>query len=120
MLAGFSFLGSFVVLAFCCLHFFASLHSFYFANQYIPLVLFCAFINTSYYSKKKKKRKKREHIKHIEVCCHFIREKVEPGFVSTPVRSKVKLANVLTKILLKDQLPSTRSKLGTININVLA
>lgn len=70
--------------------------------------------------KRKKEGEKIELIKHIEVSCHFIGEKVEPGFVSTPVRSKVKLANVLTKILLKDQLQSTLRKLGTININVLA
>lgn len=119
MLAGFSFLGSFVVLAsvVCTFLLLCVLST-------LPISTFLLYCSVPLLIQvtiqKRKKEKKREHIKHIEVCCHFIREKVEPGFVSTPVRSKVKLANVLTKILLKDQLPSTRSKLGTININVLA
>jgi hypothetical protein len=41
-----------------------------------------------------------ERTKHIEVDCHFIREKMQAKEIETPyVRSKKQLANILTKSL---------------------
>ena len=41
-----------------------------------------------------------EHTKHIEIDCHFIRDKILSGDISTPfVKSADQLANVFTKSL---------------------
>jgi hypothetical protein len=58
-----------------------------------------------------------ERTKHIEVDCHFVREKVQGNIINMPyVRSSDQLADIFTK-----GLPSTRfheilSKLGSIDI----
>ncbi|XP_058099004.1 uncharacterized mitochondrial protein AtMg00810-like [Magnolia sinica] len=58
-----------------------------------------------------------ERTKHIEVDCHFIREKVASKEIVTPfVRSGDQLADVLTKSLSRDALHRVRDKLGMINI----
>ena len=58
-----------------------------------------------------------ERTKHIEVDCHFIRDKVQSGEIETPfVRSQEQLADVFTKALDKPKLENILSKLGLINL----
>jgi hypothetical protein len=58
-----------------------------------------------------------ERTKHIEVDCHFVRDKVHSGEIETPfVRSKEQLADIFTKALDKTTFKSILSKLGSINL----
>ncbi|KAJ4750231.1 Copia protein [Rhynchospora pubera] len=58
-----------------------------------------------------------ERTKHIEVDCHFVREKVQAGQIETPfVRSKDQLVDILTKALEKKNFIDISSKLGLINL----
>ena len=58
-----------------------------------------------------------ERIKHIEVDCHFTREKLEDGTITTPhIRTENQLADVLTKALPGTRINSICNKLGMINI----
>ena len=58
-----------------------------------------------------------ERTKHIEVDCHFIREKVESKEIETPfVRSSDQLADVLTKALDKNKLQHILDKLRSFNL----
>ena len=58
-----------------------------------------------------------ERTKHIEVDCHFVREKVQSGQIETPfVRSKEQLADIFTKALDKASHLNLLSKLGSINL----
>ena len=58
-----------------------------------------------------------ERTKHIEVDCHFIREKVQAGEIETPfVRSHDQLADIFTKVLDKGNFNKILYKLGSINI----
>ncbi|KAJ4771955.1 Copia protein [Rhynchospora pubera] len=58
-----------------------------------------------------------ERTKHIEVDCHFIREKVQAKEIETPyVGSKDQLADVFTKALDKGSFQKIIDKFGSINI----
>jgi hypothetical protein len=58
-----------------------------------------------------------ERTKHIEVDCHFIREKVQAGEIETPfVRSQDQLADIFTKALDKGMFQNILYKLGSINL----
>ncbi|XP_078160139.1 uncharacterized protein LOC144555617 [Carex rostrata] len=58
-----------------------------------------------------------ERIKHIEVDCHFVREKVQSGEIETPfVKSKEQLADIFTKALDKASHQNILGKLGLINL----
>ena len=58
-----------------------------------------------------------ERTKHIEVDCHFTREKLEDGSISTPhIRTRDQLADVFTKALPGSRIAYICSKLGMINI----
>jgi ATP sulfurylase len=58
-----------------------------------------------------------ERTKHIEVDCHFVREKVQSGEIATPfVRSKEQLADIFTKALDKTSYLNLLSKLDSINL----
>jgi hypothetical protein len=58
-----------------------------------------------------------ERIKHIEVDCHFIWDKILSGDVSTPfMRSGDQLADVFTKSLSRNRLELICSKLGLYDI----
>jgi hypothetical protein len=58
-----------------------------------------------------------ERTKHIEVDCHFIREKVKSGEIETPfIRSSEQLADIFTKALDKMSHWEILDKLGLINL----
>jgi hypothetical protein len=58
-----------------------------------------------------------ERTKHIEVDCHFIREKLQSKEIETPfVRSKDQLADIFTKGLEPRMFENNTYKLGMINI----
>ncbi|KAJ9539489.1 LOW QUALITY PROTEIN: hypothetical protein OSB04_032222 [Centaurea solstitialis] len=58
-----------------------------------------------------------ERMKHIEVDCHFTREKLKDGTISTPhIRTRDQLADVFTKALSGSQITYICSKVGMINI----
>ncbi|KAJ9553858.1 hypothetical protein OSB04_017903 [Centaurea solstitialis] len=58
-----------------------------------------------------------ERTKHIEVDCHFTREKLEDGTISTPfVRTGSQLDDVFTKALPGSRVSSICNKLGMFNI----
>jgi ATP sulfurylase len=55
--------------------------------------------------------------KHIEVDCHFVREKVQSGEIKTPfIRSHEQLADIFTKALDKSSQRNILGKLGSINL----
>lgn len=61
-----------------------------------------------------------EKTKHIELDCHFIREKVVVGTVKLmPIRSNLQLADVLTKALPTSSFSFLLSKMSITNIEVL-
>nr|GEV67397.1 hypothetical protein [Tanacetum cinerariifolium] len=58
-----------------------------------------------------------ERTKHIEVDCHFTREKLEDRTITTPrIRTESQLADVLTKAFPRTRINSICNKLGMINI----
>jgi hypothetical protein len=58
-----------------------------------------------------------ERTKHIEVDCHFTREKLEDGSITTPhIRTRDQLADVFTKALAGSRIAYIYGKLGMINI----
>lgn len=58
-----------------------------------------------------------ERTKHIEIDCHFIRDKIQEGLIKTVhVSSKYQLADVLTKGLPRQQHEFLVSKLSMLNI----
>jgi hypothetical protein len=58
-----------------------------------------------------------ERTKHIEVYCHFIREKIQTKEIEAPfVRSKDQLADIFTKGLEPRPFEENMSKLGLIDI----
>ena len=58
-----------------------------------------------------------ERTKHIEVDCHFIRQKIQGKEIETPfVRSKDQLADIFTKGLDPKPFEANVSKLGFIDI----
>jgi len=58
-----------------------------------------------------------ERTKHIEVDCHFIREKVQAGEIETPfVRSQEQLADIFTKALGKGCFQNILCKLNSFNL----
>lgn len=58
-----------------------------------------------------------ERTKHIEIDCHFIREKLQQGLISVSyVPTQIQPADVLTKGLTKAQHEFLPSKLGVLNI----
>lgn len=58
-----------------------------------------------------------EQSKHIEVDCHFIREKIQTHVISTAhISTKVQPADVFTKALASDQHQFLISKLAMINL----
>lgn len=59
-----------------------------------------------------------ERTKHIEIDCHFIREKLRQGFIRTAyMPSKEQLADIFTKSLGKDQFQLLLRKLGVLDIH---
>ena len=62
-----------------------------------------------------------ERTKHIEIDCHFIRQKIQEGLIKTVhVFSKDQLADVLTKGLSRQQHEYLVGKLGMLNIFIPA
>jgi hypothetical protein len=58
-----------------------------------------------------------ERTKHIEVDCHFVREKVQSREIKTPfVRSHEQLADIFTKALDKSRQRNILGKLGSLNL----
>ena len=58
-----------------------------------------------------------ERTKHIEIDCHFIREKVQAKEIETPyVKSQDQLADVFTKGLIPKAFEEITRKLGLIDI----
>ena len=62
-----------------------------------------------------------ERTKHIEIDCHFVREKIQQGLISTVfVKTGEQLGDLLTKALNGTRVDYLCNKLGTINIYALA
>ena len=62
-----------------------------------------------------------ERTKHIEVNCHFIREKIASGCVATSfVNSNDQLADIFTKSLRGHRIKYICNKFGAYNIYALA
>ncbi|KAK6162888.1 hypothetical protein DH2020_002729 [Rehmannia glutinosa] len=58
-----------------------------------------------------------ERTKHIEIDCHFVRDKVEEGFISTGyVKSEDHLGNIFTKAVNGVRMNNICNKLGIIDI----
>lgn len=58
-----------------------------------------------------------ERTKHIEIDCHFIRERIQQGLVrALHVDSKNQVANILTKALGRAQHDFLANKLGLLNV----
>lgn len=59
-----------------------------------------------------------ERIKHIEIDCHIVREKLQAGMISPSyVPMYFQLAAVFTKALGRDQFVTLRNKLGVHDIH---
>ena len=59
-----------------------------------------------------------ERTKHIELDCHFVREKLEAGLLHLfKIHSKDQPADIFTKALGKDQFQYLKSKLGIIDLH---
>lgn len=59
-----------------------------------------------------------ERTKHIEIDCHFVREKVVAGIINTPfIRTNEQLADILTKGSVGKHLHNTLIKLGMYDIH---
>ena len=62
-----------------------------------------------------------ERTKHIEIDCHYIRDKVMSGVISNPhVTSSHQLADVFTKSLARISYDTTFTKLGMFDLYALA
>ena len=58
-----------------------------------------------------------ERTKHIEIDCHFVREKIQLDLISTRyVKTREQLGDIFTKALSGDQVSYLCNKLGMINI----
>ena len=58
-----------------------------------------------------------ERIKHIEIDCHFVRDKIQLGLISTGyVKTREQLGDIFTKTLSEDQVSYLCNKLGMIDI----
>lgn len=58
-----------------------------------------------------------ERTKHIEVDCHFVRDKVKDGLINPSyVSTKLQLADIFTKIPSTDQMQRLLSKLGVADL----
>ena len=58
-----------------------------------------------------------EWTKHIEIDCHFVCEKIQPGLISTGyVKTREQLSDIFTKALSGDKVSYLCNKLGMINI----
>jgi hypothetical protein len=58
-----------------------------------------------------------ERTKHLEIDCHFVREKVQKGVLKLmPISTQEQLADFMTKTLLPSKFHHFVSKLGMINI----
>lgn len=58
-----------------------------------------------------------ERTKHIEIDCHFIREKIQEGLVKTEyIASKEQLADIFTKVLGKQLHNDMLFKLGLVDV----
>ena len=58
-----------------------------------------------------------ERTKHIEIDCHFVREKIQLGLISTGyVKTGEQMGDNFTKALSGDQVTYLCNKLGMINI----
>ena len=58
-----------------------------------------------------------EQTKHIEIDCHFVREKIHLGLISTGyLKTEEHLGNIFTKALSGDRVSYLCNKLGIINI----
>ena len=58
-----------------------------------------------------------ERTKHIEIDCHFIREKIQLGLISTGyVKTREQLGDIFTKVLSGDRVSYLCNKLSMINI----
>ena len=58
-----------------------------------------------------------ERTKHIEIDCHFVREKIQLGLISTRyVKTVEQLGDIFTKPLSGDRVDYLCNKLGMINI----
>lgn len=59
-----------------------------------------------------------ERTKHIEIDCHFVRDKVEDGFIKLmPIRSQHQLADLFTKALPAPLLFSLLSKMAIVDLH---
>ena len=58
-----------------------------------------------------------ERTKHIEIDCHFVREKIQLGLISTVyMKTGEQLGDIFTKALNGDRVSYLCNKLGMINI----
>ena len=58
-----------------------------------------------------------EMTKHIEINCHFVREKIQLGLISTGyVKTEDQLSDIFIKALSGDRVSYLGNKLGMINI----
>lgn len=59
-----------------------------------------------------------ERTRHIEIDCHFIRDKIQDGSIATEyVPSAEQVANVFTKPLGKESFLTMKCKLGVLDIH---
>ena len=58
-----------------------------------------------------------ERTKHIEIDCHFVREKIQLGLISTGyVKTREQFGDIFTKALSRDQVSYLCNKLDMIDI----